>query len=489
MANNNTNSVRVRIAPSPTGAFHIGTARTALFNFLFAKKVAGTFVLRIEDTDKERSKEEFTKDAIDCLLWLGIGWDEGPQVGGPFGPYCQSERGEIYHKYLDQLLSSGKAYKCYCTPEELDAERQAQQKKGLAPKYAGTCRNLTETQLKHLEAAKKPFAVRLKVEPQKIKFDDLVRGAMEFDADLIGDFAITRSDGSPLFLFTNTVDDNAMAISHVIRGEDHLSNTAKQILLADALNFLSPQFGHLPLILNPDRSKLSKRRNPVSVSTDYKGKGFLPEAIVNYLALLGWSPGGDREFFTTHELIEEFSIERVGKSPAIFDQEKLLWMNGYYIRHLAVGDLATRVEIFLTDPIIKKAFVDKPEFFLQTLSLVQDRLKTLTEAEEHITFFYHPPKYDAKLLIAKKSDQARTAKALEAAEAALKKTTSFTLDELEIALRSAAKDNELTDGELLWSVRAALTGLDASPGVFEVLEVFGRDESLKRLAAARKKLK
>ncbi len=486
---NDFKAVRVRMAPSPTGPFHIGSARTALFNFLFAKKLEGTFILRIEDTDQERSEDRYVKDIFDCLLWLGIGWDEGPQVGGPAGPYFQSERLKTYQPFIDKLVSQNRAYRCFCSSAELLAEKEAQQKKGLAPKYSGKCRNLTPEQIAKNLGAKKTFSVRFLVDSQKVKFTDLIHGSMEFDAGLFGDFTITRSDGSPLFLLTNTIDDNAMQISHVLRGDDHLSNTAKQLLLCEGLNFLPPQFGHLPLILNPDRSKLSKRKNPVSVSADYRAKGYLPEAIVNYLALLGWAPGNDRELFTLHELIDEFSIEKVGDSNAIFDHDKLLWMNGHYIRHLAVGDLADRASAFLTNPIIKKASYERPEFFLQAVSLVQDRLKTLLEVEEHLEFCFVTPTYVAKLLIAKKSDAARTRKALEAAAAVLPVVKSFTVDELEIALRSAAEKAELSAGELLWTVRVALTGLAASPGVFEVLEVLGKDESLKRVKAALKKLK
>ncbi|HSX42267.1 MAG TPA: glutamate--tRNA ligase [Candidatus Saccharimonadales bacterium] len=487
MANDNK-SIRVRFAPSPTGQFHIGSARAALFNFLYAKKFAGTFILRIEDTDRQRSEDQFVKDILDCLLWLGIGWDEGPQVGGPAAPYFQSERLAMYQKCVDQLLAEKKAYKCFCSPEELTKEKEAQQKKGAAPKYTGTCRDLKPEAIAKLEAAKKPFSIRFKVDGRKVKFDDMIHGPMEFDANLFGDFVITRTDGSPLFLLTNTVDDNAMQVTHVLRGDDHLSNTAKQILLAEGLNFLSPQFGHLPLIMNPDRSKLSKRKNPVSVSADYRQSGYLPEAIVNYLALLGWNPGTDREIFTLHELIEEFSIERVNNSNAIFDHDKLLWMNGHYIRHMAVGDLAARASEFLTQAAIKKASRERPEFFLQAVSLVQDRIKLLSEVEEHIAFCFVTPEYDAKLLIAKKSDEARTKTALTAATEALTKISAYTLDELEVALRATARHHGLTDGEMLWTVRAALTGLPASPGVFEVLEVLGRDESLKRIASASKKL-
>ncbi len=487
MANDN-NSVRVRMAPSPTGPFHIGSARTALFNFLYAKKFGGTFILRIEDTDLERSSNEYVKDILDCLLWLGIGWDEGPQVGGSFGPYSQSERSATYQQYVDQLLSQNKAYQCFCTPAELLAEKEAAQKRGEAPKYSGKCRNLPPEEVAKNMAAKKPYSVRFKLEPRVVEFTDMIHGPMKFDANLFGDFTVTRTDGSPLFLLTNTVDDYSMQVTHVLRGDDHLSNTAKQILLAEALNFLSPQFGHLPLILNTDRSKMSKRKNPVSVSADYRAKGYLPEALINYLALLGWNPGTDREIFSLHELIQEFTIERVGDSNAIFDHEKLLWMNGHYIRHMAVGDLAARSVEYLKDEQVKKASYERPEFFLQAVSLVQERVKLLSEIEEHIGFLFVLPDYETKLLVAKKSDEARTKLALIAAETALKTLTAFAIDDVEMALRGAAHHHELKDGEILWTVRVALTGLAASPGVFEVAEVLGKEESLKRINTARELL-
>lgn len=481
-------NIRVRIAPSPTGKFHIGTARTALFNYLFAKRNNGTFILRMEDTDKERSEDQYVKDIIDGLLWLGIGWDEGPEVGGEFGPYFQKDRLDKYQVYIDQLLESGAAYRCYCTADELAAEREKQQKQGLAPKYSGKCRNLSEDERKQFESEKRNSVVRFAVAPQKVVIDDLIRGKVEYDAGLMGDFVIVRTDGMPLFVFTNTIDDYLMKISHVLRGEEHLPNAAKQILLAQALNFMNPQFGHLPLILNADRSKMSKRKNPVSISDDYRAKGYLPEAMVNFMVLLGWSSGTDREIYSMHDLIEEFQIDRVGKSPSIFDPEKLLWMNGYYIRNSDLGKIAHLSQEFITDKELRSETEKNPERYLQVIALVQDRLKTLNEVEKLITFFYRSPDYEASLLIARKSDKDRTKLALKTAHETLDKIGSYSIDETEVALRKTAKEAELKDGELLWSVRVALSGSDASPGVFELLEIFGKEESLKRIDTAIRKL-
>lgn len=482
------NIVRVRIAPSPTGKLHIGTARTALFNYLFAKKNDGKFIVRMEDTDRERSTDDFERDILDGLLWLGMPWDEGPEVGGPAEPYRQRERMGLYQPFIDQLLESKAAYRCFCTPAELEAERNEQQKNKQAPRYSGKCRSLSAAAIAANEKANMPYVVRFATPNGKVEFEDLIRGHVEFDGELFGDFVIVRSDGSPLFLLTNVIDDHLMEITHVLRGEDHLSNTGKQLLLATALNLFSPQFGHFPLILNTDRSKMSKRKNPVSISDDYKAKGFLPEALTNFIALLGWSSGNDRELYTISELIDEFQIERVGRSPSIFDIEKLTWMNGYYIRHLAIGDLASRAEPFITNTAIKQAALKSPEYHLQVLALVQERLKTLNEVEGLIDYFYAEPVYEKELLMAKKSDLIRTQKALTAAIEAVTGLKDITLEHTEIALRSAARDAELSDGELLWSVRVALSGREASPGAFELIEVFGKEEALRRLNTAGKKL-
>jgi len=483
-----SDSVRVRIAPSPTGKFHVGTARTALFNYLFAKKYEGMFIVRIEDTDKERSNDLFTKDILEGLLWLGMAWDEGPEVGGPFGPYFQQERQPMYQKYLDALLEKKLAYRCYCTREELETERAAQQAKNQPPKYSGKCRHLTAQEIDRYEREGRESVVRFIVEPQTVTFTDMIRGKIETDASLFGDFVIVRSDGMPLFTFSNVIDDHEMAISHVLRGEEHLPNTARQILLAQAMNILSPEFGHFPLILNPDRSKMSKRKDPVSVTEDFRDKGFLPEALINFIALLGWSSGTDREIFSMHDLISEFQIERVGKSPSIFDREKLLWMNGHYIRTSQVGYIASSAKQFITNKKILAQTERDPEYFLSVVAAIQDRLKTLVEIEPLIEFFYEKPNYKADLLILKKSTKARTALALKLAEEALTKLKAMAFDETDLALRSAAQNHDLKPGEILWPVRVALTGQTASPGTFEMLEILGKKESLERIATARKKL-
>ncbi len=480
--------IRVRIAPSPTGRFHIGTARTALFNYLFARKFGGKFIVRVEDTDSVRQDESSLRDILEGLLWLGLSWDEGPQIGGPYGPYYQSERLALYEPFIAQLIEKKAAYRCYCTPEELAVEREIQQSKGTAPKYSGRCRHLSAQEVDRFEREGRKSVVRFVVEPQKVSFDDLIRGQVEFDAALFGDFVIIRGDGMPLFVFSNVIDDNLMKISHVLRGEEHLVNTAKQLLLADKLNFLSPQFGHFPLILNADRSKMSKRKNPVSITDDYKQAGFLPDALINFIALLGWSSGTDREIFTLKELADEFEISRVGKSPSIFDREKLMWMNGYYIRQKSIGELASNAQNFIHDKKLFRQTLARPDYFLEAMALVHDRLKTLGETEALIDYFFIAPQYEPSLLIAKKSTQKNTVAALQAAAEVVSKLKTLGLDEIEPALRDAAAELKIKDGELLWAVRVALSGRDASPGCFELLAVIGKEESRKRIKLAIKKI-
>jgi len=301
--------VRVRFAPSPTGPLHVGGARTALFNYLFAKKNKGKFILRVEDTDKERSKQQWTDEIIEELKWLGIKWDEGPDIDGKLGPYKQSQRTDIYEKYLRQLLDEGKAYYCFCSPEELEAKRQEQMSRGLAPKYDGTCSRLSKQDVDKKTANDQQSVIRFKVHAKKVKFADLIRGQVEFDAGLLGDIVVAKDFKNPLYHFAVVVDDQEMKISHVIRGEEHLSNTPRQILLQEALDFDKLIYAHLPLMLNMDRSKMSKRQGDVAVS-DYRKNGYLPEALVNFMVLLGWNPGTEKEVFSLSQLIKEFLIEK-----------------------------------------------------------------------------------------------------------------------------------------------------------------------------------
>ncbi len=472
--------IRVRLAPSPTGFLHLGTAHTALLNWLFARKKSGKFILRIEDTDKNRSHDEYILDITDGFSWLGIDWDEGPERTEPYGPYKQSQRLAIYQKYTQKLLAEKKAYYCYCTSEELEKERQDQMAKKEAPKYSGRCRNLSQEQIEKFKKEGRKPSVRFIVEPHKIKFKDLVKGIIEFDTALFGDFVILKSDGIPTFMFAGAIDDFLMKITHVIRGEDHLSNTPRQILLGKALDFSLPEYGHLPLILNPDRTKLSKRKNPTSITADFRDKGYLPEAMIHFLALMGWSPKIEQESWTLKDITTEFSFNDVGKSPSIFDQDKLDFLNGYYIRKMTVGELAKASQPFLE----KSGFSFEKEKLLTALSLVQERLKILSEVPEQIEFFFKVPVNYQDILIEKNSSKSQTKLALEQGYQYLEKEDDFGRDSLEQLLRAVATKNHLQAGEILWPIRVALTGKKASPGTFEVLSALGKEESLKRIKKA-----
>src|SRR3989344_4124474 len=370
---NEIKQIKVRIAPSPTGYLHIGTARSALFNYLFAKKMGGKFILRIEDTDLERSDPKFEKDIIESLGWLGIEWDEF---------YRQSERIETYAKYLEKLLNEGKAYRCFCAPKQIN--------RGVPQIYNGKCRNLSEQELKKNLAEGKKSIIRFKSPEKKVRFIDLVRGEVEFDSALIGDFSIAKDLVTPLYNFAVVIDDFEMKISHVIRGEDHISNTPKQILLQEALNFSQPKYAHLPIMLGPDRAKLSKRHGDTSVS-DYIQQGYLPEALINFMAFLGWNPGGEKEIYSMGELIKDFSLEKVQKGGAIFNIERLDYLNGVYIRQKSLNELSE-----LCAPYLPKA---NKEILKKAVSLYRERLKKLSEIIELADFFFKDVlEYDKELL-------------------------------------------------------------------------------------------
>jgi glutamyl-tRNA synthetase len=487
--------VRVRIAPSPTGPLHIGTARTALFNYLFARHVGGTFVLRLEDTDIARSSVAYEQDILDGLHWLGLEWDEGPDVAdgedrGEFGPYRQMQRLERYATAAADLLSRDLAYPCYCTPAELDADRQAQEAAHQPPKYVGRCANLTPEERTAKVAEGRRAATRFRVPPGVVRFEDLVRGEVEIDAtNLGGDFVIVRGDGTPLYHFTVVVDDAAMAISHVIRGEDHLSNTPKHILLFRALGYGVPQFAHLPLILNPDRTKMSKRKSQTAVS-DYRGEGFIREALVNYLALLGWSTGTEEEILPLDELAIRFNLEHVQKGGAVFDRERLEWLNGQWIRRLEPDDLIERLLPFLeTD--LEAGRIDRlpsADELRALLPIVQERLPRLGAIGDLAGFLWiERLEPDPTLLVPKRWDAATTAEALTAARDTIESSVgpvTFEADELEPPLRALAEARGWKAGDLFMAIRVAVTGRTATPPLFDSLVALGRDRVLARLDRA-----
>lgn len=465
--------VRVRIAPSPTGFLHIGTARSALFNYLFAKKPIrqtqggeeGKFILRIEDTDLERSDTKFEKDIIESLEWLGLKWDEF---------YRQSERIETYAKYLEKLLNEGKAYRCFCAPKQTN---------GLFPQiYSGKCRNLSEKEIKKNLAEGKKSIIRFKSPEKKIRFLDLIRGNVEFDSSLIGDFSIAKDLAAPLYNFAVVIDDFEMKISHVIRGEDHIPNTPKQILLQEALNFPQLKYAHLPLILGKDRSKMSKRHGTTSV-TEYQKDGYLPEALVNFMAFLGWNPGGEKEIYSIKELIRDFSLDKVQKGGAVFNIQRLDYLNGVYIRQKSLDELAE-----LCKPYLPPA--DK-EQLKKVIAIYQERLKKLSEITELADFFFKDVlEYNKELLKWKDMTNKEVEEVLDKLDKILcdVKDDEWMRKNLEKILMPEAE--AIRDrGKLLWPLRVALTGKKASAGPFEVAEALGKEKTLNRIKQARELIK
>ncbi len=473
--------VRVRMAPSPTGPLHFGTARTALFNWFFAKNQGGKFILRIEDTDIERSTKEFERDIIEGLQWLGIDWDEGPDIGGPYSPYRQSEREEYYEKYLKKLLDEEKAYYCFCSKEELEKDRQAMLSQGLMPKYSGKCRNLGRD--KAFEIAKeKPAVIRIKIPETDIEFTDLIRGKISVNGGLIGDIVIARNLKSPLFIFAGVVDDYEMKISHVIRGEDHISNTPKQIVIQKALGFGEVKYAHLPLILAPDRSKLSKRYIETSLN-DYKKQGYLPEAIVNFMALLGWHPKDDREFLLKDALIKEFDLKRVQKAGAIFNIDKLGWLNSQHLRSFSEEDLYQKLVDFIPED-----WKRKKDLLIKIIKIEKERFKNLGEFKEIAGFFIELEEYDKELLLWKNSSEEKTKDNLSAVLDAITKVPDADFEQKVLEKVIMPITETRGRGEVLWPLRAALSGKSASPGPFDILEVLGKEESIKRIKSAVHKL-
>jgi len=507
--------IRVRIAPSPTGPLHIGTARTALFNYLFAKKYQGTFILRIEDTDVKRSSREWEKEIIEGLKWLGIEWQEGPDCGGKYGPYRQSERKEIYKNYIKRLLEEKKIYYCFCSKEELEAHRNYLMSIGQPPRYSGKCRELSEREIQKNLAEKKPFVLRLKTFPKKIVFKDIIRGEIEYDSEGFGDIVVAKDLSTPLYNLACVIDDFEMKITHVIRGEDHIPNTPKQILIAEALGIKPPKYLHLPLILGSDRSKLSKRHGAKSI-LEYRGEGYLPEAVVNFLALLGWNPGTAREIFSMNSLIQEFSPQRVQKSPAVFNPQKLDWINGFYIRQKSPEKLTELcIPYFIKAGLITPYFETEQyppgyggEFitqkfkiaqtgeeisfsFLQKIvGLYQERLKKLSDLSQLTDFFFKKKlEYPKELLKWKDMSEKEIKDSLDKLKKILAKISNgdWRKENLEkILLKEAEKVGDR--GKLLWPLRVALSGKEASAGPFEIAEILGKEKTLERIKEARKKL-
>lgn len=478
-----TKKPRVRFAPSPTGELHVGNARTALFNWMFARHFGGAFILRIEDTDESRSALSYQLNLYEDLKWLGLNWDESPQIdncytNGHYGPYKQSERLDIYKEHLQKLIDKDLVYSCYCTEEELEEERQALILSKRMPRYMGKCRNLTADERRRREKEGRRHSFRFKVQPQAIEFEDLIRGAMKFEGEDIGDFIIMRSNGMPAYNFAVVIDDHLMTITHVIRGEDHLSNTALQMMLYRAFGFEPPTFAHHSLIFGKDRAKLSKRHGSVSVG-EFRKQGILPEALMNYLGLLGSSFTEGREILSREEMINDFSLERTSKSGAIFDEEKLHWLNAIYIRNCKTEDLVKRLKPFLEQEGYKTDTIDT-KWLNEVIELVKTELIILSEIGSHIEIFFDD-KYEITEDARKILDTEKARKVVIAFSENLK-TARENIQELYSAAIKYTKEKTGAKGkELFMPIRAALTGKVHGPELDKVFAILGRNTVLNRL--------
>lgn len=478
--------LKVRFAPSPTGPFHIGGARSALFNWLVARHADGTFLVRIEDTDLKRSTKESEENIKDSLKWLGMNWDEGIDVGGPHGPYRQTERLDLYKKEVQRLLDEGKAYYCYCSAEELEKSRKAQLDAGKTPIYDEHCRHLTEEEKARYEAEGRKPVVRLKVRKDGVfAFDDMVRGHVEFQAAGVGDFIIMKSDGIPVYNFAVVIDDAFMEVTHVIRAEEHLSNTPRQLAIYEALGYKPPKFGHISLILGEDHKKMSKRHGATSV-TEYRNMGYLPEAVVNYLALLGWTPKGEQEIFTEEELIKQFSMKRVSSNDAVFDINKLNWINFQYMKKLDADQLYDLIVPFL----VKAGFVDaavneeKKDWLKKVIWFMKDHIYFAGQAADELRFFFEdmPKITDEDVLAIMKAET--SGQLLRAFIEDLKVLPSFDQDAIKKCFNACMKAQGIKGKAAYEPTRIALTGVTQGPGMFEMMELFGREKTMDRLEAA-----
>jgi glutamyl-tRNA synthetase len=470
-------AVRCRFAPAPSGSLHVGNVRSALFSWLWARHHGGTFILRVEDTDASRVTEEAFRGVLDDLRWLGLDWGEGPEVGGPHGPYRQSERAGIYREQLGRLLASGHAYPCYCTPEELEERNEAAKARGDAPGYDGRCRDLTDAQRADHEAAGRAPTIRFRMPDGEWVLQDLVKGEVRWAPGQLRDFVLQRADGSPLFLLAVAVDDMLMGVTHVVRGDDLLTAAPRNIAVIEALGGTAPTYAHVPQVVGADRKPLSKRHGSTSVLA-FREQGFLPEAMVNYLALLGWSPGDDREVLSREDLIQLFDLSRVSSNPAAFDTEKLTWLNNRYIQDLSDDDLAARCVHFLTEAGLG---ID-PILLRRAMPLVKERMKTLTEAPALLRFLFSDdvaPDEKAAALLAKAPEGY-----LKAAAGALDALERWDAESIAAALDTVASAAGLSRTKGWQPVRAAVTGSTVSPPLPESLELLGPERTLARLRAA-----
>lgn len=481
--------IRVRFAPSPTGPLHIGGARSALFNYLWARNNKGKFIVRSEDTDLERSSRESEHNILEALRWLNIQWDEGIEVGGEHGPYRQTDRLALYQEYTEKLLEGGHAYYCYCSEEELDQERQALIAKGETPRYLGKCRNLTAEQRAVLETEGRKPVVRFRVpETQAIHINDQVRGDVVFDSDGIGDYVLVKSDGIPTYNFAVVVDDVTMKITHVIRGEEHLSNTPRQVLIYQALELQAPKFAHVSLILNTEGGKMSKRDGDTAV-LDYQKKGYLPEAIINFIAMLGWAPSGEEEFYTLDELADVFSLDRVSKSPAVFDLQKLKYINAHYIKAAAPERLAELALPYVGEmgilPQGERSEVQQ-QWFIGFIEAISEKISYMAEVKDFVHYFHGavPLEPVGEALEVLRGEQVPEVLGLFGEK--VRGVELLSVATVKVLLKQLAKELKLGGKFVYMPIRVALTGQMHGPELYDVIPLLGRENVLKRLEVTEK---
>jgi glutamyl-tRNA synthetase len=474
--------VRVRFAPSPTGYLHIGGLRTALYNYLFAKHNKGEFILRIEDTDRTRYVEGAVENLLSTLNWSGLDFDESPNKEGNYGPYLQSQRLDIYNKYIELLLKRKHAYHCFCSSERLKEVREEQQKKGLQPMYDKHCLHLSDEEINEKLNLNMPKVIRLNVEPDEIiKIEDAIRGDVEINSSIVDDQVLIKSDGYPTYHLANVVDDHLMKITHVIRGEEWLSSIPKHVLLYEYFNWEKPLFAHLPLLLNPDRSKLSKRQGDVAVE-DYRTKGYLKEALINFVALLGWNAGDDKELYYIDELIEAFTLERVNKAGAIFNLEKLNWLNEVHIRNKPNTEILNMLKEELADSKYKDVkFAD--EYLIKIIESMKERVSFIKDFIEKCSYFYEAPdQFDENVV--KKRWKKDSSVQLTRLKEEFNKLENPSKEDYEKILKKTAEDLEIGNGKLIHPLRLAVSGVGSGPGVFDIVDTIGKDETIRRMEYA-----
>jgi len=482
-------TVRTRTAPSPTGYLHVGNAWSAFFNWLLVRNQGGVFVLRIEDTDRSRSTEQFEGSILDDFKWLGITWDEGPDVGGPYGPYRQTERMHLYRQYADELIQRGAAFHCFCTPEELDAERQAAEAAGRSYRYSGRCRNLSESQRAIFIAEGRQPATRMRVDPgPSIVVNDLVHGRVVFEPEVLDDFIIVRSNGTPLYNFANVVDDHLMAMTHIVRGSEHLNNTPRQLVIYKALGWTPPQVAHLPVILGPDRKKLSKRHAATAIR-EYRRDGYLPEAMLNFFALMAWYPEENREIYSIEELVRKFRIQDVNNASPIFDVTKLTWMNGVYMRDL-IGKDPDRV-VTLCQEVLRDAGLLDGEltpamrtYIRRVVEVLGDRIKTGRDILTYGDFFFTDDVRYEPDAVKKYFDRQGSVEILAQLRERLQGADQFDATAAETIVRDMASELGIATADIIHPARVALTGKTAGPGLFDLMALLGRDRAVQRLEKA-----